>query len=928
MRSYPFVAVLFWGLLAPLFAQSPIEQYDAEISLLLKSGQGDRAIDLMNKKADLAKKADELAVWGQTQIDIHEVFEDDYKRALAHLDSMWARRWREPKDAREWRPFLLLYANKGWFLSRLGQYWQANQAYEAAAGLFERHRYPDFDVVYTVYKPLGANYTRLGDNDKAIAVFQKALAIGGDNENLSGLYANVGIAYWNKGAYAEAEENYRKGLALSEVSATKRGLLLGRLAETMLDLERTTEAAQTAKEAIQLLHSRQPGALAYRARAHRVAGRSSTKLGRYAEAERLLSAALADDVAIANGLSREVGKDHIALAQLYLRLGRYHQALRSADLALAAVIPPIEPIEPLKPLKPTPLPSQFYEENTIFEALAVKAEAAQVLYEKAGGLHWLELALECHDLAWQAEMLLRRVYQYSSSKLLLQKDARRREEAAMNVARWLYEQTGQQQWLEKAFAIAERSKAALLLESLQDNLVRLRLSGTDPRMEELAALRRNLSFLDRNLLLEPDSEHVPQWRIEADGIRAQIATIEQAMRKDYPGLSGFQQKTANWLPVSSDFTPGEMLLEYFVSEHWVEVFVFRPNAPPIWRRLAQATGLQTLIQQYLRFFENDYAILNDPNGYLKTAYSLWQQLLPPETASATLLTVLPDGILNFVPFEALVTADAPNTNLRNAPYLLRRQTLRYAWSLAVLRQQKDFKSHAPKYLLSVAPGFPRRERGLAPLATPDFDWRGITGLDIKRLHGQDAGAQHFLSIAGNYRVLHFSTHAFADANPRIEFFDQPVLLPELYALPLQADLVMLSACQTGLGKEAKGEGVMSLARAFAQAGAASIVSSLWSVNDQSTSKLLRVFYAKIAEGSSSGAALREAKLAYLSDPGVGSAAQSPYFWAGLAAIGDDRSIAQPTNGWLWGLALLGLGLFVWVLSTRLNNHFRVKRRAA
>ena len=77
-----------------------------------------------------------------------------------------------------------------------------------------------------------------------------------------------------------------------------------------------------------------------------------------------------------------------------------------------------------------------------------------------------------------------------------------------------------------------------------------------------------------------------------------------------------------------------------------------------------------------------------------------------------------------------------------------------------------------------------------------------------------------------------------DQLPRLELFDQPLFLPSIYALPLQADLVTLSACQTGLGHEQSGEGVMSLARAFAQAGAACVVSSLWSVNDQSTSRLL------------------------------------------------------------------------------------------
>ena len=194
----------------------------------------------------------------------------------------------------------------------------------------------------------------------------------------------------------------------------------------------------------------------------------------------------------------------------------------------------------------------------------------------------------------------------------------------------------------------------------------------------------------------------------------------------------------------------------------------------------------------------------------------------------------------------------------------------------------------------------------------------MNGWNRQELSAENATLQAFLKIAGGYQVLHFSTHAFSDGNPRIELIDSSLLLPDLYALPLKADLVMLSACETGLGKEEKGEGVMSLARAFAQAGAACIVSSLWSVNDASTSRLLNYFYDNLGKGHRSALALQEAKLAYLSDPGVGSAAQTPYFWAGLVVVGDDRVIAQPWGLLEWGAGLVGV-LFLIVLVHRLRR---------
>lgn len=915
-----FAKAVYWLsllCLAPLVrAQDThaLHRFDAQIEHFAEAEQRDSFLHYAQRKAQLAKQADSLALWGDTQRNIERFIFSNTREALEHDNRVFKERWREPANAEEWKPFMQLECSRGWHLLSLGQIWQSTQRYEAAKNIYERFDYPGFSANRFIYKALGSNYIVLGDNDKAIALFQKALAKGESNEDISGLYANIGIAYWNKGDYATAEENYRKGLAINDISVNKRGLLLGRLAETLLDLARPAEALRTATEALHLLRPEGPEdvrTLGFRARARRVAGQANTRMGKFAEAERLLFLGRDDDRMASSELSREVGKDYIALSNLYFRQKKWHQALFSADLALRSVLPDFRPESLGKSgISPTSNPdfSQFYEENTIFEALAAKAEVAQALGEQTGDEAWLRLALDCHELAWKAESMLRHVFQYSSSKLGLQKSARAREEAAMHVARLLFERTGQQVWVEKAFAIAERSKATLLLEALQDNLLRQRLSGSDARFGELHLLRQSLAYFDTKLLLEAADANAPQWRLEADDIRAKIAALERALRKNYPNLSGLDASQNDWLPRADDFSEGEMLVGYFVSEAWTDVFVFQAQKAPVWRRLSKRdTDWEPLVRRYLAYFDNDYAILNDPAGYGQTAHALWQTLLPPESASARLLTVLPDGLLNFVPFEALLTRFEPSASLRNAAYLIRAQEIRYAWSLAVLRQQKKWPSGAGRYLLSVAPDFENTGRGLAPLAPPDYDWQGISGWSIRKLHGQKADLQHFIASAGQYRVLHFSTHAFAGEQPRIELYDAALRLPALYALPLQADLVVLSACQTGLGREEKGEGVMSLARAFAQAGAACIVSSLWSVNDESTARLLRFFYGGIGRGERSGAALRAAKLAYLADSEVGAAAQSPYFWAGLVVVGDDRAIPQPWGWGVWLGGLVGLG---------------------
>jgi CHAT domain-containing protein len=276
------------------------------------------------------------------------------------------------------------------------------------------------------------------------------------------------------------------------------------------------------------------------------------------------------------------------------------------------------------------------------------------------------------------------------------------------------------------------------------------------------------------------------------------------------------------------------------------------------------------------------------------------------------LTIVPDGFLSNLPFDALLT-QAPNaqTSLRNAPYLLRSQQLRYAWSWAVLNQQNSLQSAAPRSLLAIAPGFAQAERGLSPLATDAAEWQPLSDQKNTTLRGQSADYSHFATEAGQHRVLHLATHAIADAPTRIELIDRSVYLSDIFALPLQADLVVLSACQTGLGREQRGEGVMSLARAFAQAGAACVMSSLWAVNDQSTTRLLRQFYQYLAEGNTTSTALHAAKMAYLSDQKVPIVQQSPYFWAGFLAIGADRVLPPATPyflPWMVAAALIVLAI--------------------
>jgi len=125
---------------------------------------------------------------------------------------------------------------------------------------------------------------------------------------------------------------------------------------------------------------------------------------------------------------------------------------------------------------------------------------------------------------------------------------------------------------------------------------------------------------------------------------------------------------------------------------------------------------------------------------------------------------------------------------------------------------------------------------------------------------------------------------------------------------LTTDLVTLSACQTGLGKLQKGEGMLSLAKGFSYAGAKSLVTTLWKINDQTTSELMQEFYKNLDDGMPKDKALREAKLAYLKTADD-DLLTHPYFWSGFMISGDVAPLTS-NNSNLWWLFLLVIPVLI------------------
>ena len=161
-------------------------------------------------------------------------------------------------------------------------------------------------------------------------------------------------------------------------------------------------------------------------------------------------------------------------------------------------------------------------------------------------------------------------------------------------------------------------------------------------------------------------------------------------------------------------------------------------------------------------------------------------------------------------------------------------------------------------------------------------------MDATLFMNSKASKSNFIKNAQNYSILHLSTHASSGdfVNPAtISFYDDTMSLHELYGLNLKFDLVVLSACETGIGKLYKGEGAMSIARGFQYAGVKNLLFSLWQINDLSTSQIMQSFYKNYNSNQSAFIANHNSKIEYLENKSISNVKKSPYYWSAFVYYG-------------------------------------------
>ena len=867
----------------------------------------------------------------------------------------------------------------------------------AAARSFQLEDKTSFPIIFQLY---GVLYDALGDYDKALDISHQAVVAflsypvlnNQDSTFLSGVYNNIGGFYYSKGDYGQAVEYYQKAIRMKELSGdnalskfiTYNNLALAfalqgdqeaaiRMLEASKKLLEDAAGPEVAQRLVQnynaiarnyLLDKEPEQALPYLRQAlslsepgrpeHYVAlrnfGQAYLQQGQYGKALDRMQQSLAEFQNTFGAGHPGMSERRRMVGEVLWKSGRYTEALEQAQQALAILSPGLPTGSPF----PNPPLKGAGNRLEMLRALELKAA---VLYEYYGhqseDSQSLLLAMDTYRLLGELTDNLRREFLALNSKQQLSQNTKKIYENAIATALRLYELKGEEQYLEQAFQFAERNKAILMQERLQDSEAKLFTAIPDSLRVQENRLKRDLAFYQKQIFEEqrqeePDSLKMALWQNKAfdlsRSLEELISTLEQAY-PDYFNLK-YQLPAIRLADIQEKLLTEEgLLIEFFVGDSALFVFCISTQGIQV-RELNKPEGFQEAVLQFRSQLAHPPAgtALEAYRAYCQPAHEFYQLLLAPVLEShpdARQLTLVADDVLNFIPFETLLSSEASGQapNYNQLDFLLNRFQIHYSPSAGLLLNQKKGSSQLGGHVrcLAFAPSYQNnREVAQAgkmgqlrsgPGALPGAQ-QEVQALakyfDGDFFFGPAATEFSFKDKAPDYGLIHLAMHGTADnENPlysKLIFGETPDTLEdnllhtyELYNLHLNARMAVLSACETGYGKFIQGEGVLSLASGFLHTGCPSVTMSLWEAQDAATASIMAYYYENLALGKPKDIALQNAKLKYLEAP---ASQKHPFYWAAFVNIGDNSPLIRPSfwsSWWARGLALgLGLGILILV----------------
>jgi CHAT domain-containing protein len=885
MKNYIFILLFLVSIIicSKLIAQSNEAIYPDSIHVILEK----------------LKEKDSLAKWLNTRKQISQKLrsENELKKSIASLNYTLNNLWREVITKQEQLELAWIYVNRAYLFEQNGYFLEAQADYIESDKIFTKLELESYNISRFVWHPLGNIYTRLGENELAVYYIQKALKKYKqlrETPDLVDAYNDIGIALINQNKYQSALDVLNRGIAMKIDDPINQALLFTNKAHALLELAELNQGEAVIDSAIlflkraTLLHSRNQYFLElisrYSINSHIIRGKLLQDLDRHEEALEEFWKALSFQNVFKRGKHRQLAKVYISLAKSQLSQGMQLEALNSFHQSLLSAIAEFNDSNILS----NPSSKHLYAEVVIGEGLIGKAQAAEMQYFFDGNVQWLLLAMETYQLYFHWEKTIRSEYYYESSKLSFTKELHHATESVLELITLIQAANIEGDWGEMAFQFLEQSKGVLLSESEVNLYQQIPELKDDSVLFQLQLVKKQYE-----LLLSGKSNNNMD-RLEV--LQKQIFNLENDLRQRFPYYIKTKSENNETLSIESlkEYLNRQdaKLSTYFVGEKSIYCILVRNDDFKLYS--INKNHYDNLIFNFLKALYNPEVSVSI---YQATSNDLYNLLCPYDTVdNKSRWIVIPDKELNLVPFEALVDRKRGGaSSFKSLYYLVSRQVINYSPSAKFFLRKKEL-SKFPGSFLGIAPEF----------SGSSNSYLQYSAFEVEKIKNEFGGKiwtvdsiqkEKLIDELPNYQIVHWVSHAGIDSNivngawiavNSGDDYNSKLYPPDLFPLHLSTSLLTLNACNTASGKYKAGEGIYSLARGFAYAGAQNIVTNLWQANHEVNNQLMNSFYSILKRNGNISIALAEAKRRYLRSEHTDEFGAHPYFWASPILIGNNE----------------------------------------
>ena len=789
---------------------------------------------------------------------------------------------------------VFLQCHKAYYLDEHSKLKDAISSYEDALKRFhnnELSKLSDFDIIESCLKPLGNLYTKTGDYTNAVSTINQYIFLAEKSKNtkhqISGAI-NLAKLYQTIGKHETVLKIVDDAFKLSNSNTNQKTLLQSIKASSLIALNKYNEAA--------LLNNTNSKFESYKNNYI-----VDFQKGHYENALTSLKKAK-ECISEANLSTRELAKFYVEEAQLQFILKNKNEALKSLQKAIKLLIPNF---------KNDGLPNKtdLYAENTFIDIFDLYATIETNSKN----------ALECYNLSFHASELLQENWTSQENKTRNQSDNRIRSEKCIDILYYNYQKTKDKALLFEAFQYSETNKASVL-KSINQKKKRLQQHPNDPLLvKEFSLIKAQEHYT--NLLIKEQLGNNQASKVNAlseklSSISLQLKALNHNIEKKYPENKNFISLETIQKKLKKD---NAVLVEYFYGKNNVYQFVISEKNMTVESFELTYETKQNIIS-FIHLFDNASIINNDVTHYKNQAFNVFNLLKLHTISTYKNVVIIPDGLLNFIPFEALLASKTNSTTFANMPFLVKNHTIAYNSNA-----QFYLTEHVANKNNQLLGFFPVFENSNQKLTYSIDEAHAIEEkMTSKIFMNAEASKENFIKNASKYAILHLSTHASSGnfvMPANLSFYDETMYLNELYSLDINPNLVVLSACETGVGTLYKGEGAMSIARGFQYAGAENLLFTLWQINDLSTSQIMQSFYENYTDSESAFLANHQSKIDYLQNENISNAKKSPYYWSAFVYYGKLET-AKPDYSLFYVFFGIVIVLIVLLLFLKSKKHDR------